>query len=128
MRGIALLLLAGVAIGFWAGEALAAQDDGAEMPLREKLGLPPYRRFVLVRVEGKNEDKVAERAREVADEVRLIDAVVLVDALTLLVVLDLESIAGARAAPGARHAAARVVAVVLRPVRYGRHVAVRIVR
>lgn|GEM_PF-1414046 len=42
----------------------------AEMPLREKLGLPPYRRFVLVKLEGKNEDKVAERAGEVACEVR----------------------------------------------------------
>lgn len=42
------------------------------MPLHEKLGLPPYRRFVLVRVEGKNEDRVAERAGEVADEVEAI--------------------------------------------------------
>jgi primosomal protein N' (replication factor Y) len=42
----------------------------AEMPLREKLGLPPYRRLVLVRLDGRDEEKVAERADEAAADVR----------------------------------------------------------
>ncbi|UCE26770.1 MAG: primosomal protein N' [Candidatus Coatesbacteria bacterium] len=42
----------------------------AEMPLREKLGLPPFRRLMLVRVEGKDEDRVVEAAGETDGEVR----------------------------------------------------------
>jgi primosomal protein N' len=44
----------------------------AEMPLREKLELPPYRRVVLIRLDGKDEDKVAEQADETAGVVRAI--------------------------------------------------------
>jgi primosomal protein N' (replication factor Y) len=44
----------------------------AEMPLREKLKLPPYRRLVLVRLDGKDEEKVAEEADETAAAVRAI--------------------------------------------------------